>query len=866
MSIFIRMTGRSSGFPLHIILIIFAFTHVMGQDPPSKGFVVPTEPVLPSSETHPSLYFHSDGVPVLKDRMTEPAYAEFWQDVVQQVNTFKPTDPAFQNENARPKMAKTLAFWWLLTEDIEARDKAVDALMVAWDGVPQTGEKPYDEIYRATWLQNYCAAYDWVHDQLTAEEDSTIRSKIAEETQFLRDNLTDGIRMAPRPHNHRSKPAWAICTAALTLSEHPNAADWLEYGLTQVNTVTEFQFTEDGIYREGGHYWVYSAVNFIPFLWHYYNVSGVDLFPYYEPAFTWTVAARTGQGWIPNFEDSNVKPAPTHMVATAYRNTSTPFHDSASLAEILQWNYWSANVFTTSYTGATKDVTWEIDNFILYDSTIEPVMPNCHPTIKLDGGQVIFRNRWEGGEGHRYMAFHGPSPGDNHDHPDQLNYVIEADQGFVMPDAGYGPDGFSDDRRNTWYVTSKAHNIITANFYTPTFIPSQVTPPTPYFITSDFFSFAEKQMAFAVFPGLVHRRGIAYIGGDYWIVTDLLTGGSSSVLYRSYLHGRGTFDREANRVSWTSPLNKYGTPVRMDGFLFPPDKDISEDTGYISMFWDEGTYTYVFMDQQATDATFMNILVPAKPSANMADVMDLSGLDFQAAKVTSGDTTDIVLVQHVSQEMSAGDVTTEGTFGWIRQVNGSVIHCAFREAQTFFVDARVNVETDSQLTAAFDFSQPGIIVVYPGSQNYSSIVDVTFIDNPTPISRVVAEGLDIPFTTSSNGSKITFVLSNETSIHNDSVYNPEKILQAESYPNPFNGQTNIILKSDRQGSYKFIIYNIQGRRIWEQDLSLGHETEYKVQWNGFDSNYIMQPTGVYFGKLLHLDSGEMCTVKLVMIQ
>ena len=851
------------------LISLFAFfnmARIRAQEPASLGFSVPTTPILPDTEIHPSLYFHKEKIHELKDRRNVTAYSAFWADIAQRANSYKLTDPAFQDESARPRMAKTLAFWWIIEDDTVTRDKAIDALIHAYDGVPQTGEKPYDEIYRATWLQNYCAAYDWVFDQLNAEEDSTIRGKITEETQFLRDNLTEGIRMAPRPHNHRSKPAWAICTAALTLSDHPNASDWLEYGLTQANTVTEYQFTKDGIYREGGHYWVYSAVNFIPFLWHYYNVSDVDLFPYFEPAFTWTVAIRTGQGWIPNFEDANVKPAPTHMVAAAYKNTPTSYHSNASLANILQWNYWSANVFTPAYTGATNDATWEIDNFILYDASIESVEPDCHPTLKLDGGQVIFRNRWEGGEGHRYLALHAPSPGDNHNHPDQLSFVVEADQGFVMPDAGYGPDGFSDDRRNTWYTTAKAHNIITANFYAPMYIPADVTPPTPYFITSDFFSFTEKQMAFSVFPGLTQSRGIAFIGGDYWVVTDLLREGSSSVLYRSYLHGRGTYTREANVVCWTSPSNKYGMPVRMDAFLFPSDMDISEDTGYISLFWDEGAYTYVAMDQQAVDAVFMNLLIPSAPSSEMSDVTDLSGADFQAATVMRGDTTDIIIVQTALQELTADGVTMDGSFGWARRAGNTFLHAAFRETRIFSLDTFLNMVSDVPLTAAVNFLKPEILAFYPGSSDISATIEFSWLQGLSPVTRVTVNDVDVPFSRSSDRTKITFTVAPSKSVFINPSVQPDQYLQVVNYPNPFNGQTNIHLQSSQAGKFLFTLYNVQGQRIWEQRLMLQPGQDKTIVWDGRNIKDVLQSSGVYFGHFRNLNTKEIITIKLVMIR
>ena len=88
-------------------------------------------------------------------------------------------------------------------------------------------------------------------------------------------------------------------TAALTLSDHDHAADWLTLALEQQNTTTRYQFSADGVYREGSHYWLYNLVNGIPFLWQY-RQAGVDLFPAYQPTFEWAVQVRTGRGWLRN--------------------------------------------------------------------------------------------------------------------------------------------------------------------------------------------------------------------------------------------------------------------------------------------------------------------------------------------------------------------------------------------------------------------------------------------------------------------------------------------------------------------------------------------------------------------------------------
>ena len=158
--------------------------------------------------------------------------------------------------------------------------------------------------------------------------------------------MVTGVRYAPRPHNHRSKPAYAVGTAALTLSDHADAADWLTLALEQQNTTTRYQFCADGVYREGSHYWVYTLVNALPFLWQYRAGVGVDLFPAYQPTFEWAVqvrdrarlAARARRRLPQARARPTWSPLPTPTAPT-------DLHPTAPLGEVLQWNWADDRLF-----------------------------------------------------------------------------------------------------------------------------------------------------------------------------------------------------------------------------------------------------------------------------------------------------------------------------------------------------------------------------------------------------------------------------------------------------------------------------------------------------------------------------------------
>ena len=128
-----------------------------------KGLTIPADPVLPSVEIHPSLYFYSQDVPVLIQRQGKDFYTQLLDEIENDVNFYVNSEASRQNSAHRPRMTKTLAFRWIIQGDSTALEQSINALLLAFQDVPPVSDLPYDEIRRATWLQNYCASYNLVY-------------------------------------------------------------------------------------------------------------------------------------------------------------------------------------------------------------------------------------------------------------------------------------------------------------------------------------------------------------------------------------------------------------------------------------------------------------------------------------------------------------------------------------------------------------------------------------------------------------------------------------------------------------------------------------------------------------------------------
>ena len=684
------MINKSIKYCLILTVLIINILKSQSMYTTYSGFTTPTTPVLPSGELHPSLFFKLSDINEIKNRASLNSYfSSIWASITSNVKTYKSKTASAMDESDRPRMAKYCAFAWIINGDTTAKQKAIDALMIAFDNIPQTTTAAdfggnYDEIYRATWLQNYCEAYDWIYSQLTPAQDQTIRGKLLYHTMILKDNMVDSIKYAPRPHNHRSKPAYAIGTACLTFSNDSRASGWLQFVLTQINTVTAYQFSADGIYREGGHYDLYAAVNAIPFLWHYKNVSGVDLFAINQPMFEWPLAARMGQGWLPMFEDSYLKPFPTHMVARAYTNSSSYLNPTVKFSELLQWHFFNTNIFDPAYTGASNDVCWDIDEYLLYDNTINQTAPSVSPSIDMKWGETILRKSWNYKDhSNRYLVFNGVAEADNHNHPDQLTFNIEAENSVMASNCGYGPAGSSDPNRNNWYLTPEANNGIIVDSTASIDSAVNVTPNSRHFISGTNYNYIEKEISYA--NGADWKRGISFPHQNYWIVNDIVRSSASTTSILT-LHSRGTIALAGNNAGWTTPQDIFGSKALFDSYIYSSaNSSLLTQPGFISPFWGyEDTVSYISVSNKDTASMFLSVLYPHPYNTSKPVVANQNGSGYLGAIISYGDTIDTHLFKKNNQLVTVGNIKTDALYSWLATKSSAIIAFAVTEGESVY--------------------------------------------------------------------------------------------------------------------------------------------------------------------------------------
>jgi hypothetical protein len=811
---------------LAFLLSLATAAAAQGQYETYTGWAVPTDPVLPAEESHPQLWFGADDLDALRAKWDDPAYAEVRARVQADINRYRSRSPEAADPGDRSQMAKALAFAWIVDGDIVARVKGYQALLLAYDNVPReatsdafSGE--YDEIYRATWLQNFSAAYDWLHGVLSHEDDAAIRAALAEETALLADNMVSGVRYAPRPHNHRSKPAYAVGTAALTLSDHPDAAAWLRLALEQQNTTTRYQFSADGVYREGSHYWLYNFVNGLPFLWQY-REAGQDLFPAYQPTFEWPVQTRTPRGWMPALEDGFPKPAPTHMVAAAYADAPTSLHSTAPLGEVLQWNWETTEFFTDNYTGATNDVVWSVDEFLTMDLSIPATPPSVSPTVRLESGQVAFRSEWGGGSDARMLLFHGVASADNHDHPDLLSYTLHAENTPLAVDAGYGPDGFSDDRRD-WYLSAHAHNVVTVNGFPVRDVSTGQNegPEQTAFLDGGAFDVAEMWAPNnGVRGGATVRRGIAFLDDEWFAVYDHVEAGEAASL-QVHVHGRGTPVRDGQTFTWTAPADAVGEGGRLHASFVADGPLLFDATdGWTSFYFDrEEAQQGVAARRNADAATVLHTLAATPASGAAPAVTDRTDGDLVSAELGTASGAWHLATQRDPALRTAARVTTDATFAAVGRDGDAVTRWGLVRGADLRWDGAPLVEASQPLTLSADLRDPSRQTLTVAPFEGEATVTLQILPATATAESATLDGAALDVEALGNG-RVRFTLPEagtvvvDTDLEVSGEASPQPGgLRLGAAPNPSAGAVRLSLDLPAAGPVHVAVYDALGRRL-----------------------------------------------------
>ncbi len=181
-----------------------------------------------------------------------------------------------------------LAVGGVITDDDQMIARSKEWLLEAasWNPSGTTSRSYTDEwAFRVNGALAW--GYDWLYDELTAEERNTVRTALLVRTRETADHIIKHANIQLFPfdsHAVRAVSAVLIPASIALLEDEPEAEGWLNYAIEFLSTVYSPWGDAQGGWAEGPHYWMTGMAYLIDAVNLLKGYTGIDLYqrPFFQ--------------------------------------------------------------------------------------------------------------------------------------------------------------------------------------------------------------------------------------------------------------------------------------------------------------------------------------------------------------------------------------------------------------------------------------------------------------------------------------------------------------------------------------------------------------------------------------------------------
>jgi hypothetical protein len=626
-----------------IVILILSFS-ILSCQPETTG------QWHPERNDYPRTMYKASDLPVIKERIEREPYKTLFNQVVGQANANPNLSGGSYNpsvEYTNSNIAKDAAFVYAVTGDLNYRDKSLTTLKgLNYQIGKLTPDLFVKDIHIAEAIMGYCQALDMLLGAgITNSDRDIIEYRLGKLVEDYFDKWVDLTCMYYElsRNNHHTKTIGAVGMAAIVLNKHKMAKRWIDYAMTELDGDLEHIVTSDGACAEGPYYWVYGAVQVLPFVWAYHNFTGGEGEKFVKRNCIGIMLADKGEEVFVEdyFQSSRLKAASDWMVKLRQPDGSSPGFDDAN-----QSGYFGAMV-ASMYNDGTYSWDWlnapanplfsqhctdmAADIISSYDDSIVAVPPSYNPSLMLyEGGNIVFRSGWGVIDSYvLFLAEHGQArtAGGGHEHPDGLSFIYYDYGQLLALDSGYIKW-----EEHDLVNHGKNHNIVLVDGKGP-------EPATlglgaggedaffTSFIPTNFFDYA---IGWTKLYNTIHTRALLFPWKHYLIVVDeLYTSSLWPHNYQLLFHGNGggttggTYEQQDDGGVWTN------IKAKMKAVIASPEGTPSfrayEDWHGLQ-YGQKLTHTVLESTMRGKDVRFLSVLYPADINTQFPKILTLPGI------------------------------------------------------------------------------------------------------------------------------------------------------------------------------------------------------------------------------------------------
>jgi hypothetical protein len=329
--------------------------------------------------------------------------------------------------------------------------------------------------YTDEWAYRVCNAlawgYDWLHDDLSEEERTTVRAALLERTRDIAEHAILNAKIHLFPYDSHAVRSVSLvivpaCIALLGDDEDDEARNWLNYCIEFLSTVYSPWGDSDGGWAEGTHYWMMGIAYLIDAANRLKSYMGLDLYkrPFFQNTGDFPLyckAPNTRRATMG--DDSTMGDLPCVKTGLNLRQFAGATGNGA-----YQW-YCDENLRTNPGTEmAFYNWGWWDTNFDeLVFQTDFPVVPATPPESGLRHfkgiGWVGVQHAMDDPDSHVHFVFKSSEFGSiSHSHGDQNSFCLSAFGEDMAIQSGHYV-AFNSSMHQSWRRQTRSKNAILIN-------------------------------------------------------------------------------------------------------------------------------------------------------------------------------------------------------------------------------------------------------------------------------------------------------------------------------------------------------------------------------------------------------------------
>jgi hypothetical protein len=329
-------------------------------NPAGNPWIPPSELLSKVPEGHPRLLFRRDHLEDIRSTLQSTrreAYTDLMKQADGYLGTEAPPEPDYDQIEDRPRrrlayfesfqlmrryhlgamMHTALAYLMTGREEYGATAKEILLGATEWDpeGISSI-LAPYGDEVGLGLVKSEALTYDWIYDLLTEDERKRVeKMMVARADQMVRRLRKQKFLSNPQSSHNGRMPGYLV-EHAMSLAEHPRAAEWLDFGLKAMLTTHPHWAGQDGGWAQGLAYGSAYNTMFITPLESLRLATGVNVWQrsFFDKSPYFYMYTMSPIGEIMGFGDSYNYPAARRA---GQLRTLLQFHAERMQSPEVQW-------------------------------------------------------------------------------------------------------------------------------------------------------------------------------------------------------------------------------------------------------------------------------------------------------------------------------------------------------------------------------------------------------------------------------------------------------------------------------------------------------------------------------------------------